>query len=202
MAAMKPPPIGQETDVDPVLITRYPNRRLYDRSQARYITLQEIADTVRQGKTITVRDSKTGEDLTRSILTQIILEYHPERINLFPVHLLNLMIRTNEGVLAFLGNYFQQALSYVEPLEQREAVNPLLLPMYWMKALWPSPFKPGSVLPAPAEPDAAALTRRIAELERRLDELQGGQEKRGDKAAPQAKRPAGDGRQRKPFRPP
>src|SRR5262245_48844890 len=72
-------PAESSSELEPVLITRYPNRRLYDRSQTRYVTLPEIAELVRKGRTVTVRDSKTGEDLTRSILTQIILEHHPER---------------------------------------------------------------------------------------------------------------------------
>jgi polyhydroxyalkanoate synthesis repressor PhaR len=159
-----------EPDPEPVLITRYPNRRLYDRSQARYVTLPEIAELVRQGRTVTVRDSKTGEDLTRSILTQIILEHHPERMDLFPVSVLNSIIRANDTALGFLREYLERSRTYLEMLQRPAAVNPLLLPMQWMSAFLPGPA------PAPDAPpaDAAALLRRIAELERRLDDLQSG----------------------------
>ncbi len=161
-----------ESNLEPVLITRYPNRRLYDRSQARYVTLPEIAELVRKGRTVVVRDSKTGEDLTRPILTQIILEQYPERMELFPVSVLNSIIQANGTALRFLREYLQQSLTYLELLQQPAAVNPLLMPLHWMKAFLPnSPAGP----PAPAtepEPDAATLLRRIAELERRLDELQ------------------------------
>src|SRR5689334_99411 len=103
---------------EPVLITRYPNRRLYDRSRGRYVTLPEIAELVRQGRTVIVGDSKTGEDLTRPVLTQIILDQYPERMDLLPVSMLNAMIRANEAALAFLRDYLQQSLTYLEWLQR------------------------------------------------------------------------------------
>src|SRR5262249_54633549 len=77
-----------------VQITRYPNRRLYDRSQGKYVTLKDIEAVVQRGGNVVVKDSKTGEDFTRSVLTQIILENHPERMELFPVPLFHWMIRS------------------------------------------------------------------------------------------------------------
>jgi polyhydroxyalkanoate synthesis repressor PhaR len=169
MTSTEPP---AEPGAEPVLITRYPNRRLYDRSRGRYVTLPEIADLVREGRTVTVRDSKSGEDLTRSVLTQIILDQHPERMELLPVNMLNAMIRANEAALSFLRDYLQQSLSYLEWLQRPAAVNPLLMPLPWLRAFLPSaPPPPGASPPAP-DADPAALLRRIAELERRLDELQ------------------------------
>src|SRR5262249_17235142 len=67
------------TDTHTARIVRYPNRRFYDRSQGRYVTLREIAAMVREGKTVNVRDSRTGDDITSTVLTQIILEHHPDR---------------------------------------------------------------------------------------------------------------------------
>jgi polyhydroxyalkanoate synthesis repressor PhaR len=169
-----------------VAITRYPNRRLYDRNQGRYVTLQDIADLVRQGKTVAVRDSKTGEDLTRSILTQIILEHHPERMELFPVAVLNSMIRANGTTLMFLREYFRQALGYLELLQRSAAVNPFALPMAWMRTLLPE-MPPGADT-ADATPnanaDAAALTRRVADLEQRLAELLDAGQARRQAASP------------------
>src|SRR6516225_3080619 len=112
-----------EPDPEPVLITRYPNRRLYDRSRARYVTLPEIAELVRAGRTVTVRDSKTGEDLTRLILTQIILEQYPERMELFPVSVLSSIIHANEAALGFLREYIGQSLTYLELLQRPATVN-------------------------------------------------------------------------------
>jgi polyhydroxyalkanoate synthesis repressor PhaR len=177
---------GPNAEQEPVLITRYPNRRLYDRSQGRYVTLPEIAELVRYGRTVTVQDSKTGEDLTRSILTQIILEYHPERMELFPVSVLNSIIQANDTALRFLREYLQQPLAYLDLLQRPAAVNPLLPPMPWMKFFLPNPV---SESPAPAAgPNLDALLHRIAELERRLEELPVAAEKLGQRRRHNSKR--------------
>jgi polyhydroxyalkanoate synthesis repressor PhaR len=175
---MAAPEQAGDAGPEPVPITRYPNRRLYDRSRRRYVTLPEVADLVRQGQTVTVRDSKTGEDLTRSVLTQIILDQHPERMELLPVSMLNAMIRTNEAALSFLRDYLQQSLSYLDWLQRPAAVNSLLMPPSWLRA-----FLPNAAAAVP-DPDAAALLRRIAELERRLDEVQNRPPDSGSPAAP------------------
>jgi polyhydroxyalkanoate synthesis repressor PhaR len=176
-----PPPTRQTT------IIRYPNRRLYDRSQGRYVTLQDIEDAVRQGVTVTVRDSKTGEDLTRLTLAQILLERHPERMDLFPASFLHLALRANEVMLTFLREHVRQSLAYAELMQRAAPFGPLLAPAEWMRTLLP-----GNT-PQDTRDDAAmldALTRRIAELERRIEELQ---------AAPDERRPgaAGEYRQRR-----
>lgn len=174
MTATEQRPEGGPAEAEPVPITRYPNRRLYDRSQGRYVTLPEIADLVRRGKTVAVRDSKTGEDLTRSILMQIILEHHPERMALFPVTVLNSMIGANEAALAVLENYFRQSLASLEVLQRSAAVNPFLAPMDWMRAFFPNPPPPNNTATSPPAGDneAATLAARVAELERRIEELQ------------------------------
>jgi polyhydroxyalkanoate synthesis repressor PhaR len=158
---------GQPPGPEPVPITRYPNRRLYDRSRGRYVTLLEVADLVREGKTVTVRDSKTGEDLTHAFLAQIILDQHPERLELLPIGMLNAMIRANETALGFLRDYLRQSLNYMEMLQRPAAADPLLVSLPWLRALLPGV----PVAPAPG-PDPAALLQRISELERRLDDLQ------------------------------
>jgi polyhydroxyalkanoate synthesis repressor PhaR len=56
------------------VIRKYPNRRLYDTSAGKYVNLEELASMVRNGKDIQVLDAKTGDDLTRVVLTQIIME--------------------------------------------------------------------------------------------------------------------------------
>ena len=103
-----------------VPIVRYPNRRFYDRSQGKYVTLQDIAEMVKRGASVTVSDSRTGDDLTRAILTQIILDHHPERMDLFPVPVLHMMIQANDLVLGWLANtcanlWFTWTCSSVQP---------------------------------------------------------------------------------------
>ncbi len=175
MAVRKESPPPPPTE--PVRITRYPNRRLYDWNQKRYVRLEEIADIVRRGGAIEVRDSKTGEDLTRAMLAQIILEYHPERMELLPVKVLNAMIRTNEEVLDFLRDYFRQALAYLEVFQRQGTLNPMLLPVQWMRSFLPFAGQAASAGKRSELPDTFALLDRIAELERRLNELQPGGEK-------------------------
>ena len=163
---------GGASEGGPAVIVRYPNRRLYDRSEGRYVTLQEVEEKVRRGRTVTVRDSKTGEDLTRLVLTQIILEHYPERMELFPVSVLSSMIHANETALGFLRDYLAQSRTYLEMLQRPATADPLLLPLTWMRSFLPSP---AAGFPAPTvDPASAALLGRIAELERRLDEFQAG----------------------------
>jgi len=155
-------------------IIRYPNRRLYDRSQARYVTLQDIEETVRRGGTVTIRDSKSGEDLTRSILAQIILERHPERMELVPVDFLHLVIQANDVMLGSLREYVRKSLAYLDLVKRAAAFNPLAVPATLMNAVFPSlpPLdQPRPVSPSAAGQEAAALAQRVAELERRLEEL-------------------------------
>ena len=57
-----------------VIIKKYANRRLYNTSTSAYVTLEDLADMVKQGVDFIVHDAKTGEDITRSVLTQIIFE--------------------------------------------------------------------------------------------------------------------------------
>jgi polyhydroxyalkanoate synthesis repressor PhaR len=162
----------------PAVIVRYPNRRLYDRSEGRYVTLQDIEEKVRRGLTVTVRDSKTGEDLTRAVLTQILLERHPERMALFPVSFLHLAIRADEGMLGALTEYVRQSLAYAEMLQHAAPVNPLLAPQAWLRAFLPAAAPRPDAGTAPPGPEAGldAMARRLAELERRLEELGGGGE--------------------------
>ncbi|NLG72071.1 MAG: pesticidal protein Cry15Aa [Chloroflexi bacterium] len=75
------------------LIKRYPNRKLYDTDRKRYITLDEIADLIRQGDEVRVIDNATGEDLTALTLTQVILEQEKKPGGFLPGALLSGLIR-------------------------------------------------------------------------------------------------------------
>jgi polyhydroxyalkanoate synthesis repressor PhaR len=194
------PESEHEVGAETVSIVRYPNRRLYDRSQGRYVTLQEIAGMVREGKVVSVRDSKTDEDLTSTVLTQIILEHHPERMDLFPVPVLHLMIRTNGVVLGLLREYFRQSQAYVDFWQRAAAFNPVGTSVEWLKSLLPARPDTGGGPPAAApggQADAAALARRLAEMERRLNELDAAAGKgEAQPAAAGARRRGGRGRGR------
>ncbi|HZY85040.1 MAG TPA: polyhydroxyalkanoate synthesis regulator DNA-binding domain-containing protein [Gemmataceae bacterium] len=167
----------------PAVIVRYPNRRLYDRSEGRYVTLQDVEEKVRRGLTVMVRDSKTGEDLTRAVLTQILLERHPERMGLFPVSFLHLAIRANEAMLGLLTEYVRQSLAYAELLQHAAPVNPLLGPQAWLRA-----FLPNLAPRDEAGGGLDAIASRLAELERRLDDLRAGGGEPGPTPDPQKER--------------
>ena len=99
-----------------VRFKKYANRRLYNITESKYMTLNEIEGIIRQGYEIVVTDAKTKEDVTAFILTQIILEQAKNRNTLLPVPLLHLIIRYGDNVLIdFFDNYLQQVIgSYLE----------------------------------------------------------------------------------------
>lgn len=99
-----------------VRFKKYANRRLYNITESKYMTLNEIEGIIRQGYEIVVTDAKTKEDVTAFILTQIILEQAKNRNTLLPVPLLHIIIRYGDNVLIdFFDNYLQQVIgSYLE----------------------------------------------------------------------------------------
>ena len=88
---------------EPIIIKKYANRRLYDTSSSSYVTLEHLSTLVREGKDFVVQDAKTGEDLTRSVLTQIIFEQENKGGNALPLNFLRQVIR-------FYGDSVSQAL--------------------------------------------------------------------------------------------
>jgi len=97
---------------EPILIKKYPNRRLYDTEKSAHITLQEMAQMIKDGRQIQVIDAKTQEDVTAYILTQIILEEARQNNLLLPTAVLHLIIRHGGTLLQdFFNNYFQQILN-------------------------------------------------------------------------------------------
>jgi polyhydroxyalkanoate synthesis repressor PhaR len=150
---------------EPIQIRRYPNRRFYDRSRSCYITLGDLENLVLEGRTIVVQDSRTGEDITRQILTQILLERHPEKIALFPAPLLAGLLRANDLAMDFWGAYFRQALLVLEGLQR--PLSPMNLATPWLSAMLPGWPNPLSTADASKELESrlAALEERIAQLE-------------------------------------
>jgi len=80
---------------DPVKIKKYANRRLYNTGTSTYVTLEDLATMVKNGEDFAVEDAKTGEDITRSVLTQIIFEQENKEgaQNLLPINFLRQLIR-------------------------------------------------------------------------------------------------------------
>lgn len=76
----------------PIIIKKYANRRLYDTSTSSYVTLDHLSELVRKGTDFEVRDAKTGEDLTRAVLTQIIYENETKGEGALPLNFLRQLI--------------------------------------------------------------------------------------------------------------
>jgi polyhydroxyalkanoate synthesis repressor PhaR len=87
-----PPDRKAEGPPSPVVVKKYANRRLYNTESSSYITLDNLADMVRQGRDFVVYDAKTGEDITRGVLTQIIVEEEGKGHNLLPTTFLRHLI--------------------------------------------------------------------------------------------------------------
>jgi len=93
------------------VVKKYANRRLYDTGSSSYVTLDDLSRMVRQGKYFVVHDAKTGEDLTRSILTQIILEEDGKGRNLLPISFLRQLISFyDDSLRAFLPRYLELSM--------------------------------------------------------------------------------------------
>ena len=112
------------------VIKKYPNRRLYDTDTSTYITLAEVRQLVMDHQNVVVRDAKTGEDLTRSILLQIILEEEAGGAPMFTEAVLANIIRFyGHAMQGFMGAYLEknvQAFTDVQAklAEQSQSVTP------------------------------------------------------------------------------
>ena len=117
---------------DPILINRYASRRLYNTQTSEYVTLDEISELIKQGHDVEIRDSKTGEDLTRQFLLQIITEQESKGENVLPVNVLTGLVRSYstaaQGILPdFLSQSYemftQQQQSMMEKIPGMSATG-------------------------------------------------------------------------------
>jgi polyhydroxyalkanoate synthesis repressor PhaR len=164
-------------------IKKYANRRYYDATHSRHLTLDEIRTLIQQGFDLKVVDAKTSADITAQVLTQIILELDTSKLDSLPVPLLVRIIRMNDQLVKdFVEKYFNQALesflSYQKRIEEqirRSHGLPPTLPLMsaWTKAML-EPFS--SALKAePATPLANndhQSTEHVEQLEQAMRELQ------------------------------
>ena len=96
----------------PTVVKKYANRRLYNTATSSYVTLDDLARMIKQGGDFVVYDAKTGEDITRSVLTQIIVEQEQKGQNLLPISFLRQLISLYGDSMQFLvPGYLEQAMS-------------------------------------------------------------------------------------------
>jgi len=96
----------------PVVVKKYANRRLYNTESSSYITLDNLAEMVRQGRDFVVYDAKSGDDITRGVLTQIIVEEEGKGQNLLPTNFLRQLIGLYGGAMqGLVPKYLEHAMS-------------------------------------------------------------------------------------------
>jgi polyhydroxyalkanoate synthesis repressor PhaR len=105
-------PNGDERDpAKPVVVKKYANRRLYNTATSSYVTLDDLAKLIKEGGDFIVYDAKTSEDLTRAVLTQIIVEQEQKGQNLLPISFLRQLIGFYGDSMQFLvPGYLEQAM--------------------------------------------------------------------------------------------
>ena len=112
-----------KTAEPPVVVKKYANRRLYDTRSSSYITLDNLAEMVRQGRDFVVYDAKTGEDITRGVLTQIIVEEEGKGRSLLPTAFLRQLIGFyGDQMQSLVPKYLEQAMAaFAQQQEQMRA---------------------------------------------------------------------------------
>lgn len=108
------------------IIKKYANRRLYNTGTSTYVTLDDLADMVKGGEDFLVQDAKSGEDLTRSVLTQIIFDQENRGTNLLPITVLRQLIRFyDDSMQAVVPSYLEHSINaFVADQEKiREAMT-------------------------------------------------------------------------------
>lgn len=190
-----------------VVIKKYANRRLYNTASSSYVTLEHLSEMVKQGVDFVVYDAKTNDDITRTVLTQIIFEEESRGENLLPIQFLRQLIGFyGNSMQAFLPSYLELSLSsFAEQQERLRSQFAALAPgsgigMYdehirqnlalfdrAMKMFSPfaftrpeeAPAAKAAPQPAPAAP---ASDDGLADLKKRLEEMQAQIEKLASKS--------------------
>ena len=185
----------------PVAIKKYANRRLYNTGTSTYVTLEDLATMVKNGEDFTVSDAKTGEDITRSVLTQIIFEQENKEgtENLLPIKFLRQLIGFYGGSMQkFVPSYLEISLeSFTREQEKfRQQITqafgatpfgPLVedqvrrnMDMFKQAFSMFTPFarpdeKPGESEGPPVGSDLDELKRQLTEMQKKIDKLGNGE---------------------------
>lgn len=102
---------SNETGDGPITIKKYANRRLYNTATSSYVTLDTLAEMVKEGDDFVVFDAKSGEDITKSVLTQIIFEEEAKGQNLLPIQFLRQLIRFyDDNMKVFVPSYLEMSM--------------------------------------------------------------------------------------------
>lgn len=174
---------GEPQNDGVVIIKKYANRRLYDTEISAYITLDRLAQMVRQKREFKVLDAKTGEDITRSVLTQIIMDEEARGTNMLPVSFLRQLISLyGDQMQAMVPGYLEASMDALQrnQAQFRDAVgaalsaNPLAelarrnMEMFAGAGGAKQPERP---VEADTRSEIEALKEQLAEMQQKLDRL-------------------------------
>jgi polyhydroxyalkanoate synthesis repressor PhaR len=177
----------------PLLIKRYASRRLYNTETSDYVTLEDIAGFIRDGRDVQIIDLKSGDDLTRQYLLQIVAEHESKGESVLPINVLTDLVRsyTNQAgssVPQFLAASFEMFRdSQSKWLENVNSINPMMARMPGLEAMQAQQeaflkamtggMAPTSA-PTPSRSDAPeegedldAIRKQLAELQDKLSKL-------------------------------
>ena len=120
MSGRQSPEPGEQKALPPIVVKKYANRRLYNTETSSYVTLDDLAAMVRDGRDFVVYDAKSGEDLTRSVLTQIIVEQEGKGQNMLPTSVLRQLIGLyGDNLQSLVPRYLEAAMaSFAQQQEQ------------------------------------------------------------------------------------
>ena len=172
---------------DTVVIKKYANRRLYNTQSSSYITLDDLAAMTREGTDFKVVDAKSGDDITHSILTQIIMDEESGGKQMLPVSFLRDIISMyGNSMQAMIPSYLEASMENFrrnqskirEAFEKGISGTPLAklheTNMAMMKAMGEALIpggKPPASSSASKDAELAALKKQMAEMQKKLDEL-------------------------------
>jgi polyhydroxyalkanoate synthesis repressor PhaR len=174
-----------------IIIQKYANRRLYNKATSSYITLEDLSKMVKEGQNFEVRDAKSGEDITRKVLTQIIFEEEGRGQNLLPIQFLRQLIGFyGDRMQAFLPSFLELSLdSFIRQQERmREQMTHVAPPSMGvfdeqirqnmilfdraMKMFTPFAFRAEEPATPPVKPAASKDEDTLAELKKQMAAMQ------------------------------
>jgi len=176
-----------------VIIKKYENRRLYDSTHSRYVNLEEVAQMVQEGREVQVLDAATGDDLTRLVLTQIIVEQAKTPGSAFPLDILRQMVAaTNRAGQETALNYAKAIFDLYQSAYRSmpSPLNPfgfMPVPAVSRTEGAEAPSPPSTSVPAKAD-ESGELKRRVEELESLVARLRSRRPVRKGRAKPRRKR--------------
>ena len=112
MSGRESPQASEQKALPPVVVKKYANRRLYNTETSSYVTLDDLAAMIRDGRDFVVYDAKTGEDITRGVLTQIIVEQEGKGQNMLPTAVLRQLIGLyGDNLQSLVPRYLEAAMA-------------------------------------------------------------------------------------------